>query len=137
MNTKYIEAQDLIAKARDALRRGDKPTAWKLGEQAALLVPDMEDAWLILAASDANPEEALAYAQKALALKPLSPRAQKAVEWTKAQIKPIPVTKESAVAVVGLKPVLPQTIEPLEEAPQPKSDPPIENGSMQRDFLAC
>lgn len=120
MNPKLLEAHDLVAKARESLRRGDKPDAWRLGEQAALLVPDLEDAWLILAASDSNPEEALAYAQKALELNPSSTRAQKAVEWTKTQLKksqaaaprpsetPMSTTKESAVAAVTLNPVIPQ-----------------------------
>lgn len=120
MDTKFTEARDLITKAREALRRGDKPTAWMFGEQAALLAPDLEDAWLILAASDSNPEDALAYAQKALELNPSSTRAQKAVEWTQGQMKQVKVTKESAVPMVALKPVLPQTVEPLEEKHQPK-----------------
>jgi lipoprotein-anchoring transpeptidase ErfK/SrfK len=87
MNTKFIEARELIAKARESLRNGDKPSAWKLGEQAALLVPDMEDAWLILAASDPNPQEALAYAQKARQINPSSARASKAIQWTTNQPK--------------------------------------------------
>ena len=44
MNTKYIEARENIIKAREALRRGDKKSARQLGEQAALLAPEMEDA---------------------------------------------------------------------------------------------
>ena len=76
MNTKFVEARELIAKAREALRNGDRPAARKLGERAALLVPEMEDAWLILAASDPDPTEALAYAKKALELNPESARAQ-------------------------------------------------------------
>ena len=55
MNTKFIEARECIAKAREVLRRGDKATARPLGEQAALLAPGMEDTWLILAACDPNP----------------------------------------------------------------------------------
>lgn len=132
MNPKLLEARELISKARESMRRGDKPDAWRLGERAALLVPDLEDAWLILAASDSNPEEALAYAQKALELNPSSTRAQKAVEWTKAQLQkaqaavprpPEPsmvTTKESAVAALTLNPVIPQTREPVEEAPRAK-----------------
>ena len=87
MNPKFLEARDLILKAREALRRGEKESAWKMGEQAALLAPDMEDPWLILAASDSNPEEALAYAQKALEINPSSTRAQKGVEWATGQLK--------------------------------------------------
>jgi lipoprotein-anchoring transpeptidase ErfK/SrfK len=87
MNHQFIEARDLIVKAREALRRGDKPSARQLGEQAALLMPDMEDVWLILAASDPNPREALAYAQKALKINPQSTRAQRGVEWASGRLK--------------------------------------------------
>jgi hypothetical protein len=65
MNSKIIEARECVIKAREALRRGDPQSARQLGEQAALLAPDMEDAWLVLAASDPNPQDALAYARKA------------------------------------------------------------------------
>ncbi len=112
MNTKFLEAREHIAKAREALRRGDKATAQRLGEQAALLAPGMEDAWLILAASDPNPQDALAYAQKALEINPQSPRARQGVEWAKGRLKqaeggsdrvrsgrsaaiPVPVPRES------------------------------------------
>ena len=94
MDPKFLEARDNILKAREALHRGDKDAAWTLGERAALLVPGMEDAWLILAASDSSPEEALAYAQKALEINPSSTRAHKAVEWTRAQVKKAQSAKE-------------------------------------------
>jgi len=81
MNTNFIEARDFISKARVALKSGDKEAARDLGEKAALLAPDMEDAWLVLTAADSNPEDALAYAQKALELNPASLRARKGVEW--------------------------------------------------------
>lgn len=106
MNPKFVEAREHIAKAREALRRGDKPSAWKLGEQAALLAPDLEDAWLILAASDANPHEALAYAQKALEINPSSMRAQKGIAWAKSQIQKIPVAHEAAVSFARIAPLL-------------------------------
>lgn len=81
MNKKFLEARECIAKARQALRRGDKVTARRLGDQAALLLPGMEDAWLVLAASDPNPRDALAYAKKALEINPQSTRARQGVEW--------------------------------------------------------
>ena len=87
MNSKFIEAREYVIKAREALRRGDPQSARLLGEQAALLAPEMEDAWLVLAASDPNPEDALAYARKASQLKPESIRAQKAVEWASARLE--------------------------------------------------
>src|SRR5215475_375401 len=92
MDAKLIEANDHVVKARDALRRGDKETARDLGEKAVLLIPDLEDAWLVLVAADSNPEDALAYANKALELNPQSPRARKAVEWATAQLQKSPVT---------------------------------------------
>jgi lipoprotein-anchoring transpeptidase ErfK/SrfK len=87
MNIKIIEAHELIAKAREALRRGDKASAQQLGERAARLAPLMEDAWLILAASHANPQAALAYARKALQINPQSERARRAVEWASGRLK--------------------------------------------------
>ena len=81
MNMKYIEAREHVIKAREALRRGDKVSAHQLGEQAALLAPEMEDVWLVLTASDPNPQDALAYARKALEISPQSARAHRAAEW--------------------------------------------------------
>lgn len=94
MNNQLIEAREFIVRARDSLRRGDKASARKLGEQAALFAPEMEDAWLVLAASDPDPQDALAYAQKALELSPQSTRAHKAVEWATARLKQIEALKE-------------------------------------------
>ena len=87
MNHQFIEAHELIVKAREALRRGDKVSARQLGEQAALLMPDMEDVWLVLAASDPNPQDALAYARKALEINPQSMRARRGVEWASGRLK--------------------------------------------------
>jgi lipoprotein-anchoring transpeptidase ErfK/SrfK len=101
MDNQNTEAHDLIVKAREALRRGDKETAHNLGEQAALLAPGMEEAWLILTASDPNPEEALAYAQQALEINPASERALKAVEWAIARMKQAQTAPETAVAAAG------------------------------------
>ena len=86
MNNQFIEARELIVRARESLRRGDKTSARQMGERAAFLAPEMEDVWLVLAASDANPRDALAYAQKALQINPHSTRAQKAVEWASGRL---------------------------------------------------
>ena len=86
MNYKFLEAREHVAKAREALRRGDKESARRLGEQAALLAPNIEDVWLILAASDPSPRHALAYARKALRINPQSARARRGVEWSLAQL---------------------------------------------------
>jgi len=100
MDAKYIKAHDHVAKAREALRRGDKESARDLGEQAVLLAPEMEDAWLVLAASDSNPQDALAYARKALELNPNSTRAHRAVEWAIGRAKEVPAGKDR-VAIEG------------------------------------
>jgi lipoprotein-anchoring transpeptidase ErfK/SrfK len=94
MNHQFIEARELIAKAREALRRGDKAAARQLGEKAAFLAPKMEDVWLVLAASDPNPQEALAYARKALELNPQSTRAHRGVEWASEQLKRVQALKD-------------------------------------------
>ena len=99
MNNKIVKAHDQVAKARQALRRGDPESARQLGEQAALLAPQMEDVWLVLAASDPNPQDALAYARKALELKPESTRARKAVEWASGRLEQAQASNE---AVTGL-----------------------------------
>ena len=96
MTNQFNEAREFIAQARESLRRGDKASARQLGERAALLVPEMEDAWLVLAASDPDPQDALAYAQKALELNPQSTRAHKAVEWATARLEQIEALKERA-----------------------------------------
>lgn len=94
MNRQFIEARELIAKARESLRRGDKVSARQLGERAAFLAPDMEDVWLVLAASDPDPQDALAYAQKARAINPHSGRAHRAVEWTADRLKQMEALKD-------------------------------------------
>ena len=87
MNPTFDEAQDNITNARAALRRGDKETARDLAEKAVLMNADLVDAWLVLVAADRNPEDALAYAQKALEIDPANPRSQKAVQWAMAQLR--------------------------------------------------
>lgn len=87
MNPEFSNVHEWVEQARQALLRGDKNTAQALGEQAALAAPDLEDAWLILAASDSNPDDALAYAKKALELNPNSSRAHQAVAWTSGRLQ--------------------------------------------------
>src|SRR5688572_7076080 len=87
MDTKFIEAREYVLKAREAMRRGDPASARQLGEQAALRAPEMEDVWLVLAASDPDPQDALAYARKALELNPQSTRARQGVEWASSRLE--------------------------------------------------
>ena len=125
MDNENSDAHDLIEKAREALRRGDKETAHSLGEQAALLAPGMEDAWLILAATDPNPEESLAYAQQALEIDPSSERAFKAVQWSIARLK-------SAQASPAAVPAETPATAPVPVAPE---ELPAEKKSNNRPLL--
>ena len=87
MSPNSLQAREYIAQARAALQRGDTEAAWRLGRQASLTAPQMEGAWLILAASDPDAQHALAYARKALEINPDSPRAYRAIAWINTQIK--------------------------------------------------
>ena len=89
MNTNTFEAREYMAKARDALQRGDKQSAWQFGKRAARAAPEMEDSWLVLTASAPNPQQAVAYAQKALEVRPESVRARRGLEWALARAKHI------------------------------------------------
>jgi len=115
MNTNIIEAREFITKAREALKNGDKESARDLGEKAALLAPDLEDAWLVLTAADSNPEDALAYAQKALELNPASVRARKGVEWAMAKLKQAQLSPEPSLGSQDIS--TPRTASVYDEAP--------------------
>lgn len=106
MNNQFIEARELIVRARESLRRGDKVSARQMGERAAYLAPEMEDVWLVLAASDPNPQDALAYARKALQINPHSTRAQRAVEWASGRLSRAQTNPDPSVAI---PPPLPAT----------------------------
>ncbi|MBV6400304.1 MAG: hypothetical protein CNIPEHKO_00589 [Anaerolineales bacterium] len=101
MNDNLSQSRELILQAREALRRNDRTTARALGEEAALLSPDFEDAWLILVASDDNPEDALAYARKAEELNPNSPRARRAVEWAEGKLNQAKVGAKRSEPVIS------------------------------------
>lgn len=100
MNNQLTEARELITQARESLRRGDKPSARQLGERAAVLAPNLEDVWLVLTASDPDPEDALAYARKAQQVNPQSERARRAVKWATERLQEVEALK-------GLTPVSP------------------------------
>lgn len=86
MSTDPYEVRRYIADAREALRRGDKVYARQLAKKAALIAPQMEDAWLILTASAPDPQAGLAYAQRALKINPNSERARRALTWAQARL---------------------------------------------------
>lgn len=131
MNTKFLEARELVTKAREALRRGDKESARGLGEKAALLMPEMEDAWLVLAASDPNPEDALAYAEKALEINPESSRAHRAVEWAQGRLNQARASSEPLRGVETES----VSVNPPGQVESPKSNPPVKAKSNKRVWI--
>ena len=143
--TNVIEAREFIAKARAALKSGDKESARDLGEKAALLAPDLEDAWLVLTAADSNPEDALAYAQKALELNPASVRARKGVEWAMGKLKQAQLSPEPLSSVGAQNVGASRSASVYDEAPTappppikrttPKPPPQEEKKSANRSFM--
>lgn len=73
-------ASRAIGAARDALRQGDRQAARRWAHQAAVLSPDREEPWLILAAL-AGPQASVAYLKRALEINPRSQRARKGMRW--------------------------------------------------------
>jgi lipoprotein-anchoring transpeptidase ErfK/SrfK len=70
----------ILLNAHQALQRGERHAARRWAERAVELVPDSEDAWLILAAV-ASPRASINYLQKALEINPNSQRAQRGMQW--------------------------------------------------------
>jgi lipoprotein-anchoring transpeptidase ErfK/SrfK len=94
MKDEIINARELVTTAREALRHGDQATARQLGEKAARLAPEIEDAWLVLAASEPDPRKALSFARKALQVNPQSMRARRGIEWAAGRLKQAQVQLE-------------------------------------------
>ena len=84
MSADHSPIRSIIQNAREALRRGDLTEARRWAEQASRLAPDLEDAWLLMAAVS-SPRASLSYAKRALALNPQSQRARRAVEWARSR----------------------------------------------------
>jgi lipoprotein-anchoring transpeptidase ErfK/SrfK len=85
MDDQFVESRRAVAKAREALRIGDRAEASIWARQAADLAPGTEDPWLLLAAL-AEPQECLEYARRALEINPDSPRAHKALDWAQERL---------------------------------------------------
>lgn len=73
-------ARQAVQRARQAIQRGDTAAARREAALAARLAPDLEDAWLLLAAV-ASPRASLAYLRRALEINPASPRARSGMHW--------------------------------------------------------
>ena len=78
MNHQFIEARELIGKARKALTPRRQSLGSAVGRTSHAPHARYGGCWLVLAASDPNSQDALAYAQKALEINPQSSRAHRA-----------------------------------------------------------
>jgi LysM repeat protein len=79
-------ATQAIQQAQQALEKGDRCSARRWAGQAAALRPDLEEAWLILAAL-ASPPASVAYLEQALRLNPGSRRALAGLEWAQRRLR--------------------------------------------------
>jgi lipoprotein-anchoring transpeptidase ErfK/SrfK len=95
MDDQFVESRRAVAKAREALRIGDRAEALVWAERAAELAPGTEDPWLLLTAL-ASPQDGLEYAKKALEINPDSPRARKGLDWALEQLGQKPAARTPA-----------------------------------------
>ncbi|GAP14066.1 uncharacterized protein conserved in bacteria [Longilinea arvoryzae] len=133
-----------LQQARQALNLGKRTEARRFAMEAARNNPQLEEAWLILAAL-ASPEASLTYLQRALEINPASERAQRGMAWAlkrkaessqptapftvQATTRPIsihPISPASAPASmpVASTPVAP-SIQPARERTRPAPAQPV------------
>lgn len=128
MNPNHIAAFRAIEEAQKALRAHNKVLARHYAVQAAQLAPELEEAWLMLAAV-ASPRASVAYLDKALQINPKSERAHKGMAWAVKRLREqqthqtakIPVSAP-APARMALPTVLPSAnARPLQPAQAPSA----------------
>jgi len=74
----------LLADARDALRRGERSLAREIAHEIVAINPDEVEAWLLLGGLS-SPKSSLAYIEKAQQIAPEDPRVEKALAWARAR----------------------------------------------------
>lgn len=89
MNKPHSSAQRAIREAYHALRQGDRRSARRWAEQAAVLAPGLEEPWLLLGALS-NPRASLAHLRRALAINPSSQRARQGIHWAVQRLRDEP-----------------------------------------------
>ena len=124
MKPQFNDARLSVEKAREALRNGNRTEARQWAEQAASLAPQMEDAWLILAAV-ASPRASVEYIQTALKINPDSPRALKGMEWAMERLR----TSSQQVATPQPEPIREET-SPSEGAKKSEGPSALKRGPL-------
>lgn len=84
--TPQPDPRHMLVEARRALRQGERSSARRLAAEAARLQPELEEAWLILAAL-AEPQASIQYINRALQINPASQQARKAMHWAVARLR--------------------------------------------------
>ncbi len=108
----------LLAAAQDAARTGDREQARTAFYAVIDREPDNLDAWLWLGAIADDPEDAVAYLQRALEINPRSIRARKGIEWAQARLGSSP-------------PAAPEIAPALAPAPPPHVLPGVDTAGLQ------
>jgi lipoprotein-anchoring transpeptidase ErfK/SrfK len=80
MNPNLQTAYELLKKAQETFRSGDKRTARRYAEEALRLAPEWEEPWLVMATLG-TPRASVAYLEQALKINPDSERAHKGMVW--------------------------------------------------------
>jgi lipoprotein-anchoring transpeptidase ErfK/SrfK len=80
MTDNLSAAKEALRRSRMALRKGEKDSARRWAEKAAVLAPQLEEPWLVLAAVS-RPQLSIHYLKRALKINPDSERAKKGMAW--------------------------------------------------------
>jgi|GEM_PF-4826852 len=96
MDQRQAASREAIRKSRQALISGNKAAARYHAVRAIQLSPELEDAWLMLAAV-ASPRASVAYVKEALKINPNSLRAKQALDWAVGRLNK--GTKKTPIAV--------------------------------------
>lgn len=116
-----------LQQARQALNLGKRTEARRLAMEAARLDPQLEDAWLILAALG-SPEASLRYLQRALEINPSSERAQRGMAWALKRQRESSQSAQPTAPTSAQLPVQPAATQPtaLQRAPVKQVAPPAQ-----------
>ncbi len=130
MNPNQAAAYHALQQAQQALKAGDKPSARHFAEQAVYAAPELEDAWLMMAAL-ASPRASIEYLQRALQINPASERAHKGMTWAIARLKkeqatlaPKPSEHQAASVAEKTQPTRP-VAPPIESQPEKRPSAPL------------
>ena len=117
MSTNLHAAKEALRRSQLALRAGDKETARRWAEKAAVLAPELEEPWLFLAAVS-RPQISIHYLERALALNPTSERARKGMLWARKTLAEKQTAKKPPVLLVPPS-------EKTEKSPKPERPAPV------------